>query len=117
MGKKGKAPVAEEKEMTPLYIDTTCNRDVDITTWEGMYRLLEEENPRFMEIKATTDSCELSEASITEISCSFLHRIVARLRFFHTQTWSSGYWIVLVYQSENSSLRAKTSWGHSLCKI
>ena len=78
MGKKGKAPVAEDKEMTPLYTDTTCNKDVGITTWEGMYSLLKEENPRVMEVKATKDSRKSSEASITELACSFLHRIAAR---------------------------------------
>jgi len=78
MGKKGKYQVAEDKEMTPLYIDTTCNRNAGITSWEGMYSLLEEENPRVMEVKATTDSRRSFEASITELACSFLHRIVAR---------------------------------------
>ena len=39
--------------MMPLYTDTTCNRDASITTSEGMYSLLEEENPRVMEVKAT----------------------------------------------------------------
>ena len=53
MGKKGKAPIVEDKEMTPLYTDTTCNRDANISTWECMYSLLEEEKPRVMEVKAT----------------------------------------------------------------
>ena len=78
MGKKGKAPSSEDQEMTPLYTDTACNRDVGITTWEGMYSLLEEENPKIMEVTATTGSHGSSEASITELACSFLHRIVAR---------------------------------------
>lgn len=78
MGKKGKALVAEDKKMTPLFTDTTCTKDADITTWEGMYILLEEENPRFMEVKTTTDSCGPSEASITKLACSFLHRIAAK---------------------------------------
>ena len=43
MGKKRKAPSAEDKEMTPLYTNTTYNKDASITTWEGMYSLLEEE--------------------------------------------------------------------------
>ena len=56
MGKKGKAPSSEEKEMVPLYIDTACNRDAGIATWEGMYNLLEEENPRIMEVTAVAGS-------------------------------------------------------------
>ena len=46
MGKKNKAQGSETKEktkeMVPLYTDTACNRDVGISTWESMYRLLEE---------------------------------------------------------------------------
>ena len=76
--KKSKAPSSEEKEMAPLYTNTTCNKDSDIATWEGMYNLLEEENPRVMEVTATAGSQRSSEASITELAFSFLHRIVAR---------------------------------------
>lgn len=78
MGKKGKAPSSEEKEMAPLYTDTACNKDAGIFTWEGMYNLLEEENPRVMEVEATAGSHSSSEASITELACSFLHQIAAR---------------------------------------
>ena len=78
MRKKGKALSSEEKEMAPLYTDTTCNRDAGISTWEGMHNLLEEENPRVMEVEATAGSHNSSEASITELACSFLHRIAAK---------------------------------------
>ena len=40
MEKKGKALSYEDQEMTPLYTDTDCNKDVGITIWEGMYSLL-----------------------------------------------------------------------------
>ena len=80
MGKKDKALSSEDKEMTPLQTDTACNKDAGITTWEGMYNLLEEENPRVMEVTATAGSHGSSDASITELACSFLHRIVARPR-------------------------------------
>ena len=53
MGKKEKVPSAENKEMASLYTDTAGNKDADITTWEGMHNLLEEENPRVMEVAAT----------------------------------------------------------------
>lgn len=78
MGKKGKVPSSEDKEMTPLYTDTACNKDVGITTREGMYSILEEENPKMMEVTTTASSHGSSEASITELACSFLHRIAAR---------------------------------------
>ena len=64
--------------MAPLYTDTACNRDAGIATWEGMYNLLEEENPRVMEVVATAGSQSSSETSLTELACSFLHRIAAR---------------------------------------
>ena len=66
--------------MASLYADTACNKDADITTWEGMHNLLEEENPRVMEVAATSGSSNSSEASLMELACSFLHRIAARPR-------------------------------------
>ena len=78
MGKKGKAHSSKHKEMTPLYTDTTCNKDTGISTWEGMYSLLEEEDPKVMEVTATVGSHGSSEASITDLACSFLHRRAVR---------------------------------------
>lgn len=78
MGKKGKVLSSENKEMMPLYTNTACNRDIDITTWEGMYNLLEEDNPKVMEATATAGSQGSSEASVANLTCSFLHQIVAR---------------------------------------
>lgn len=78
MGRKGKALVAEKTEMTPLFTDTTYTREASISTWEGMYSLLEEENPRVMEVTVTTNARRSSEASLTELACSFLHYIAAR---------------------------------------
>ena len=79
-GKKEKAPSSENKEMASLYADTACNKDAGITTWEGMFSLLEEENPRVMDVGATAGSSNSSEASLTELDCSFLHRVAARPR-------------------------------------
>lgn len=76
MGKKGKAPASKKTEMTPLVTDTTCARDVGISTWEAMYQLLKEENPRIMKVTATADGRGSFKASLTELACSFLHRIV-----------------------------------------
>ena len=66
--------------MASLYEDTTCNKDASITTWEGMYNFLEEENPVVMKVLATTGSSNTSEATLKELACSFLHRIAARPR-------------------------------------
>ena len=78
MGKKGKAPVTEKTEMMPLFIDTNCTREAGISTWEGMYSLLEEENPRVMEVTVTANARGSSKASLTELACSFLHCIAVR---------------------------------------
>lgn len=47
-------------------------------TWEAMYNLLEGENPRPLEVKATVDATISSNASCFEPTSSFLHKIVAR---------------------------------------
>ena len=78
--KKEKAASSESKEMASLYADTACNKDAGITTWEGMFSFLEEEKPRVMDVSATAGSSNYSEASLTELACSFLHWIAARPR-------------------------------------
>jgi len=83
-GKKGKALSSEDQQRTPLYTDTAHNRDIGITTWEGKYSLLEENNPKIMEVTTTASSHRSFEVFITELACSFLHRIAARPKFFHT---------------------------------
>ena len=82
MGKKNRAQGSEAKEnmkeMVPLYTNTTCNKDAGISTWESMYRLLEEGNPRVMKVIVVASSQRSSEASLEELACSFLHRIAAK---------------------------------------
>lgn len=78
VGRKRKAPSSEEKEMAPLYTDMACNRATGIATWEVMYNLLEEENPRVMEVTATMGSNSSFESFIIDLACSFLHWIEAR---------------------------------------
>ena len=85
MGKKNKAQSSETrentKEMAPLYTDAACNKDAGISTWEGMYKILEEENPRIIKVTAAiAGASRSSEASLEDLACSFLHRIAARLK-------------------------------------
>ena len=75
MVKKGKADTSKKSEMTPLFMDTTCNREPGTSTWEAMYLLLEEEQPRILEIKITVHGRDYFDASIIELACSFPHRI------------------------------------------
>lgn len=76
--KKGKAVTSEKSEITPLFSDTTCIRDGGTSTWETMYNILEEEEPRLMETKITVDGRDSSNASIFQMTCSFLHCIATR---------------------------------------
>lgn len=84
MVKKGKNTVeaiaSEDSDMLPLFSDTTCNKDGGTTSWEAMHNLLEEENPKALETKATIDADDSSDASYFEPACSFLHKIDARLK-------------------------------------
>jgi len=73
MVKKGNVIASQKPEMVPLFFDTTCSKDGGTSTWETMYNLLEEEQPRPLVTKATTDAQESSDASYFEIACSFLH--------------------------------------------
>jgi len=78
MVNRGKATTSEKSEIIPLFFDTTCNRDGGTSTWEAMYDLLEEEKPRCLVKKATTNVNISSDASFFTTTCSFLHRITAR---------------------------------------
>ena len=82
MTKKGKKIVKayafEYSEMHPLFSDTTCNKYGGTTSWEAMHNVLEDENPKVLEFKATTDAKISSEVSYFEATCSFLHKIAAR---------------------------------------
>ena len=80
MGKKEKSSNSKNKEMASLYADTACNKDAGISTWEGMYSLLEDENLVVIKVVATAGSKNTSEATLRDLACSCLHRIAARPR-------------------------------------
>lgn len=44
--------------------------------------MIEVEEPKELEEEATTDSTSKSEGTLKEISCSYLHKIVAWAKFF-----------------------------------
>jgi len=64
MGKKGKVVASKKTKMTPLFKNTTCNREGGTSAWETMYNILEEEQPRIMEINVTFDGRDSSNASM-----------------------------------------------------
>ena len=49
MTKKGKeiaqTPSIEDSDMSPLFSDTTCNKECENFSWEVMYQFFENENP------------------------------------------------------------------------
>ena len=77
MGKKGKVVASEKTEMTALFRNTTCSREGGTSTWEVMYNILEEDQPRIMETNVTVDEQDSSDASMLEMACSFLHHIAS----------------------------------------
>jgi len=109
MEKKGKALVAEKIEMTSLFTDTTCTREAGISTWEGMYSLLGEENPKIMDVIVTSDACGSSEVSLTKLPCSFLHRIAARPKILPYT--NMGKWVIDDADIKNRQFK---SWNQEL---
>ena len=58
MNKKGKeidkASSIEDLDMSPLFSNTTCNKDCGISSWETIYNIFEDEKPRVITKVATT---------------------------------------------------------------
>ena len=71
MAKKGKVTASKKSNIVPLFSNTTCNKDEWTTTWEAMYNLLEEEQPRPLVAKATIDAQESSNASYFKTVCYY----------------------------------------------
>ena len=55
MGKKRKDGASEKTKMTPPFTDTTCSIEGGTSTWEIMYNIVEEEQPRIMETNVIVD--------------------------------------------------------------
>lgn len=71
---KEKAPliIEEGQGKMALISDTTC-LGFGKTSWEGIYTLLENEDPKEIEEKATTDGTDRSENMLNDLANSFLH--------------------------------------------
>jgi len=87
MGKKEKSSSSENKEMASLYADTACNKDAGISTWEGMYNLLEDENPVVLKVAATAGSKDTSEATLETWPAHFCTELQQGQGFSHIQIW------------------------------
>ena len=85
----GKAPVItmppkEKPVKLKLVTDTSC-QGLGKMTWENVYNILEKENPRVVEAKATVpeevDSDFDFESHLRSLENSFLHRVAGRQTF------------------------------------
>lgn len=87
MSKKGKeisqVLPTEDSEMFPLFSDTTCNKECGSSSWEIMYKLFEDENPKVITKISTTGTKSTSDATYFDVACSFIHKVTARPKIKH----------------------------------
>lgn len=70
------APSSEPNEILPMFTNTTCTPNIGTTSWEDMYNIFKEEEPRVVERNATkNDSTSTSETTWINVANSHLHRI------------------------------------------
>jgi len=82
MQKQSKQTIVESEftEMTPIFSAIVCDATRCATTWDVIYKMLEDEHPKIIVMRATTDSTRSSGLQCKDTSCSFLHRIRARAK-------------------------------------
>lgn len=61
-----------------LFTDTTCGPESESSSWESMYKLLEDEKPYKIQRIETIGTPDSFEATTGEVTNSFLHRIPTR---------------------------------------
>lgn len=88
--RKTKAPITvEEGQGKLVLISNTICQGLGKILWEGIYALLEGENPKEIE-EATSDRTDETENTLSDLASSFLHRIAARskdLPYNHLVRW------------------------------
>lgn len=79
--RKAKAPITVEEGQAKLVLisDTTC-QGLGKISWEGIYALLEAENPTKIEEEVTTDATDQTKKTLSDLASSFLHRITTRAK-------------------------------------
>ena len=68
----------EQTRMAPIVSDTVCTVDGGDTKWQVIYTILEDKEPKVVEVMATADDATPSNLQFKDIACSFLHRIATR---------------------------------------
>jgi len=78
---KAKAPVILEEapEKLVVIVDTTY-LSLGKISWEGIYALLEPENPMEMEEDATADGTNQIESMLNDLANTFLHQIATQAK-------------------------------------
>jgi len=66
--------------MSPIFSNTICSTDKGATTWEVIYNKLEDEHPKVIITRKTTDLIRPSRLQFKDVSYSFLHRIGVRAK-------------------------------------
>jgi len=75
---KTKAPLTMEEGQGKLaLISDTTFLGFRKTSWEGIYALLENEDPKEIEEEAIADGTDKSKNTLNDLANSFLHRIAA----------------------------------------
>lgn len=64
--------------MPQLFSDTKCTSDNGTTSWEAIYKLFMDEEPRVIKRVAMGDASSSYETTYSDVTNSFLHRIFAR---------------------------------------
>lgn len=79
----------EVSEMPRLFTDTTCTPDEGSFSWEGIYKLFKDENPRIIQkqIENADDYPPYNNDTWNDVANSFLHRIVARPKSCYIKIW------------------------------
>ena len=65
----------ELSEILPIFADIVCSTDGGATSWEVIYNRLEDDRPKIIVIKVTTDSIKHSRVKFKDTTSSFFCRI------------------------------------------
>lgn len=66
--------------MSPIFSDTIYTANVGVIAWEVIYNRFEDERPKIIVVKETTNSIKPSGVQLKDVACSFLHRIGVRAK-------------------------------------
>ena len=73
-------PAVEVTEMPPFFSNTTCTTDFECSSWEEIYKLFEEEEPKVVmrQVMMPDDTTSASKTTWVDVANSHIHRILAQ---------------------------------------